>query len=93
MRTNDFLIKHKHIFIYYEMYCSANKGLLQRANSRNIVYTDVSKPFYVEPQQTAKVVSKMLRSGYTPSPMDIKDFKVRFAEVQEVQQVFEKLKR
>ena len=89
MRTHDFLIKHKHIFIYYLFYLKANKNKVVEAKKKTI-YIDIARPFYIDAQASAKIISKLMKSGYTPTGPDIADFERTFKEVAEVQAIIDK---
>ncbi len=84
--SNSFLIKHKHLFVYYQLYLQKHKDKIRTLPRKNI-YIEVSRPFYIEPQAGAKIISKMLRNGYTPSRLDLLDFVQKFKGIQEVQDI------
>lgn len=83
---NSMMVKHRHLFIYYILYLKKNKEKAQSLSRRRICM-DVSKPFYIQAQAASKIISKMLKSGYNPSKVDISEFKERFKEIEEIQSI------
>lgn len=89
MRSHDFLIKHKHIFIYYLLYLKANSKKVISLQKKKI-YIDIARPFYIDAQASAKIIGKLMKSGYTPTSIDIADFEMTFKEVTEVQAIIDR---
>ena len=64
------LVKHKSIFIYYQMFLKANPQAARKWPKKRI-YIEISRPFYLEAQAVSKIVSKLTIAHYTPSRIDI----------------------
>lgn len=86
MSRNDFLIKHRHVYIFYLLYLKAYREKVKKMPKKNI-YVEVSRPFFIDRQACAKIINKMLRNGYTPSKLEVEDFKRNFSDVRLVQEV------
>lgn len=82
--SQSLLEKHRHIFIYYQMFLKANQRAAREWHKKRI-YLEISRPFYIDPQRTAKIISKLMKAGYTPSKIDIEDFNRTYSEVTEIQ--------
>lgn len=86
---HDFLTKHKLLFVYYLFFLKANGDKIHKMPKRAI-YISVARPFFIDAQASAKIISKLMRSGYTPTSTDIADFEYTFKEVAEVQAIIDK---
>ena len=84
VNNQSLLVKHRHLLIYYQMFLKANPTAAREWPKKRI-YIEISRPFYIDPQATAKIISKLMRAGFIPTRIDKEDFRRAFSEVVEVQ--------
>jgi len=81
--NKDILPKHRDVFIYFSEYSKRHKWEVKHTN-KSYIYRKVGDPFYLDPPTAARIIYTLLRKGYTPSQIDIEEFKERFKDLKEM---------
>ena len=79
-RPELIIAKHKSIYIYYQLTLKA-EGRKAALLPKMYFYSKVSRPFHMSTNAVGRIVSKMQHLHYSPSEIEIQEFRDMIKEM------------